>query len=78
MKEDKQIIKSVDDRPCGCRITVYASGSEMLAPCVPCGLFAVANNLNQASQALAAVATRFQQMQNAAQMQQAISKVVRP
>lgn len=70
---DGKIIKSVGDKPCGCRITEYSDGSKLYAPCVPCGLFAVADNLNQsavsqqqAAQALASVATRMQQMQTAA------------
>lgn len=42
----KRIIKNVDAKPCGCRITEYSDGAKMIAPCVPCGLNAAATSLS--------------------------------
>lgn len=71
-----RIIKNVDNKPCGCRITEYSDGVKMIAPCIPCGLNAAAESLHaaaqqfaqgiaQAAQALAAVATTIKLAQHA-------------
>lgn len=52
------IVKEEKNLPCGCHWTVMSDERTIVSPCPPCGLKAVAQGLMQASQALAAVATR--------------------
>jgi uncharacterized protein YoaH (UPF0181 family) len=90
-KADKpaRIIKNVDAKPCGCRITEYSDGAKMIAPCVPCGLNAVAESLHaaaqqfamgmsQAAQALAAVATTIRAAHTDAALAHAARSAVHP
>lgn len=65
------VIKSESVQPCGCRVTEFGDGTKQLAPCVPCGLFAVARaasnagaQLQQAADALAATATTMRNQLN--------------
>lgn len=53
-----KIVANQTSKPCGCHIVEYADKTRELSPCVPCGLMDVANGLNHAASALAAVATR--------------------
>jgi hypothetical protein len=83
-----RIIKNVDAKPCGCRITEYSDGAKMIAPCVPCGLNAAAESLHhaaqafqglaQAAQALAAVATTIRAQQQAPLLDHAARSALRP
>lgn len=78
----KKIVKKVEERPCGCRVTIFSDDNKLYSPCVPCGMFAVADNLNNAAQAMAAIATRLQGEQQQAQANKALAdaarKVVKP
>lgn len=77
-RKGARIVKSVDERPCGCVITTFSDDAQQYAPCVACGLYAVAEHLAQAGQALASVATRIQGVKNQASMAEAVSKVIKP
>lgn len=72
---NKRVVKNQEDRPCGCTVTEYSDGHKVYAPCVPCGLFAVADHLRTAGEALAAVAGRMQRIGNQNQMQAAARAV---
>lgn len=86
-----RVIKNVDHKPCGCRITEYSDGVKMIAPCVPCGLNAAAEalhaagqnfaaSLSNAAQALAAVATtiKVSQLPPSAALEDAVRKAAAP
>lgn len=88
-EEPKRLIKNIDAKPCGCRITEYSDNSKVIAPCVPCGLNAVAESIHiacqnfysgmrQASQALAAVATTIRSAHNSAALEAAVKHPLRP
>ena len=87
-EEQSKIVTNVENRPCGCRVTTYSDDSQQLQPCPPCGLMTVANHqhaaamqMEQAAQALAATANSLRQMQSAAlaaEMQDAVRRVVKP
>ena len=51
------LVTGQDKKPCGCTITTYSDKRQVVAPCVPCGLFAAAQNLAAAADAIGAVAT---------------------
>lgn len=70
-KKPARVIKSSDNRPCGCSVVEFSDGGRVYSPCVACGLYATAEHLQQASQALAAVATRMQQTKSNDIMQRA-------
>lgn len=88
-KSPARIIKNVDAKPCGCRITEYSDGVKMIAPCVPCGLNAAAEAMHAAAQqfagamataaqALAATATTIRQAHNQAAVEAAVARGVGP
>jgi len=56
-------IESTDNKPCGCVMITYEDGGQLYTPCVPHGLFGVAQNLEQAARAMGAVATVLQKEQ---------------
>ena len=78
-KEKERVIKNQERKPCGCVYTEFADGSKQIAPCVPCGIEAVAHHLGMASQAMAAVAMALRVAQAQASMKRiAGMSVIRP
>lgn len=63
MSEEVRKIKDVENRECGCVVTNYEDGGQLFRPCVPHGLIGVAQALQQASNAMGAVASVLQQEQ---------------
>jgi len=56
MKEEREV-SNVENRPCGCVVTHYDDGGQMFKPCPPHGLMRVAECMQEASQAMASVAS---------------------
>ena len=67
----------VTRKPCGCVTTTHASGKRVFAPCPPCGMFKVAEAMQTAAQAMAAVATTLQKQFNEVQKSIALSAAVK-
>ena len=63
MSEEERKIKDVENRECGCVVTHYDDGGQLFRPCVPHGLIGVSQALQQAANAMGAVASVLQQEQ---------------
>ncbi len=76
-KEKSELVKHVDRKLCGCSITEYSDGRKEIAPCVPCGLFTVSQNLAGAAEALAATATTLRKAGEQATLAAAVTNLRR-
>lgn len=70
---DQKVVKTEENKPCGCHVVIYADDSNIVTPCVVHGLLAAADSLIAAGQALGATATGIVAQQKQESMQAAIA-----